>query len=153
MSNTETADGRRGAVARPCRECPFRRQDGVPGWCGTAAPEEYLLDVQADVPLPCHETIDYEDADWYAKWVNGRAGKLCAGALIMAANLCKRSRDPHRPIMAADRETVYATARDMVESHRAARVTSWSAARDALPSVVELRARLGLDAPSAEERR
>jgi hypothetical protein len=124
----------------PCRECPFRI-GGPVGWTGAAAPEEFAASILNDERMPCHRSIDYEDPQWHDRWVAGKTGRLCAGSLTMAANLCKRSRDPQRPAHEADRERVYATLPAMIDAHRAASVHSWRTS-DTADVVVEVRERL-----------
>lgn len=33
----------------------------MPGWLGAGSPESFLDCMQRDEPLPCHQTIDYDD--------------------------------------------------------------------------------------------
>lgn len=112
------------ACAQPCQACPFRRQS-LPGWLGNSSSEEFMQQTLADLAMPCHKTIDYEDADWSIKWADKETGKLCAGALIFFANICKRSRDPARPAVAADRSLVFSSAAEFVAHHDGAIVKSW----------------------------
>lgn len=128
------------AVKTPCNECPFK-VGGPVGWMGSAAPEEYAASIINDERVPCHKTIDYEDHGWHQKWVDGEAGSLCAGALTMMANLIKRTRDPQRPVVPADRVGVYPTLQAMIDAHRGASVRSWTTP-DHDPAVVEVRERL-----------
>lgn len=125
------------AKKHPCAECPFK-VGGSPGWMGSAAPEEYAASILSDERVPCHKSVDY---DWHAKWVAGEAGVLCAGALVMAANLCKRTRDTERPVVPADREGVYARLPAMIDAHRSATVCSWQTPDDH-HAVAEVRERL-----------
>lgn len=146
----------------PCHECPFRL-GGPVGWTGSAAPEEFAAAIIHDERLPCHQTIDYEDPQWQARWSEGEIGQLCAGALTMAANRAQRSRSPSRPVYPADRVNVYPSLQAMIEAHRASSVRSWKMP-DHAPVVTAIRTRLmmsGLvaappeDAPQAvgEDRR
>jgi hypothetical protein len=67
-----------------------------------------------DVPMPCHLTVNYSDPDWESKL--DRA-KYCAGALVFFRNISKLSRDPDRPRMEADKETVFASPDEFVLHH------------------------------------
>lgn len=54
-----------------------------------------MLSIYAESPLPCHQTVNYEDPRWLSKWVADKgSGRLCAGALAYYANTCKRPRNP-----------------------------------------------------------
>lgn len=95
----------------PCRQCPFRRTS-LPGWLGSDSPEGFIANVMAEVPLPCHSTINYRRADWSERWAAGRIGKLCRGALTFAANACKTPRPGSRlPVVDADPAIVFTTPR------------------------------------------
>lgn len=71
-----------------------------------------------DYPMPCHITIDYEDADWQTKWEKKLVGRLCAGAAIFFANICKLSRESDRLQLPADRETVFAWPAEFLAHHK-----------------------------------
>jgi hypothetical protein len=111
-------------VAKPCSDCPFRRKS-MPGWLGAGSPESFIQCINTDDILPCHQTIDYEDRNWKEKWAAQTTGNVCAGALIMMANMCKHPRDPAFPSMPRDRETVFATPLEFVRHHREALAQSW----------------------------
>lgn len=112
-------------TAKPCRECPFRKKAAA-GWLGAATPESFIHEiVVAENALPCHLTLDYTDPDWKKKWEAGETGQTCAGALIMAANMCKRPRDPNHPRMKADPELVFPNQRAFLDYHNNAPVKSW----------------------------
>lgn len=76
-----------------------------------------MLQVLVDRPLPCHKTIHYDDPQWAEKWDRGEQGKLCAGALIMTANLGKIPRDSSMP-RAQPSDTVFVSLQDFVNHHR-----------------------------------
>lgn len=114
--------------AKPCNACPFRKK-AVPGWLGGASPERFALQILADVRLPCHSTIDYEDPHWQDKWEAG-AGQLCAGALVMMANINKLSRDHDVPKRKRS-TTVFASLDEFIAHHRRNHARSWSDEEDA----------------------
>ena len=114
-SNSEGA-GLRPICVKPCTECPFRRTS-LPGYLGADNPADFIATAFGDYPMPCHSTIDYNDPAWKAKWEGGRTGRLCAGAAIFFANLCKLSRDRDRPTLPADRELVFAHPREFLAHH------------------------------------
>ena len=95
------------------------------GWLGAASPESFIIEISMERPLPCHLTLDYTDPDWKAQWEAGETGKTCAGALIMAANMCKLPRDPAHPRMKPDDETVFPNHRAFLDHHNNAPVKSW----------------------------
>lgn len=113
------------SAAKPCSDCPFRR-NAMPGWLGESSPEGFLDCIQRDEPLPCHQTINYEDPDWLVKWSRQRnTGRMCAGSLIFMANKAQRPHDPTFPTMPADKATVFANSVEFVRHHREAAVHSW----------------------------
>jgi hypothetical protein len=109
---------------KPCGECPFRRAS-MPGWLGSNAPADFIVAITTEQPLPCHSSIDYDDSEWRDKFMAGEEGRLCAGALIMSANMCKRPRDPTFPQRPADRELVFANHLEFMAHHENAAVRSW----------------------------
>lgn len=125
MSDEKPAMTKRDHQKSPCSSCPFRRES-MPGWLGDASPERFVLQLLTETPLPCHPTVDYDDPEWSEKWETRRAGKLCAGALVMLANICKMPRDPTTPVMKPSDE-VFSTLDAFREHHRSAKVRSWSA--------------------------
>ena len=111
-------------VARMCNDCPFRRK-AMAGWLGAGSPESFVACINRDDILPCHQTIDYTDPAWKEKWVAQTTGNACAGALIMAANTCKRPRDPTFPTMPPDHETVFSSPTEFIAFHRSSPIQSW----------------------------
>lgn len=110
---------------KPCSDCPFRRKS-MPGWLGASAPERFIGSIMTELPLPCHQTIDYDgDPSWKEKWEAQEIGSICAGALILSANLCKMPRDREFPRMKSDREQVFATPNEFIDHHRKLGVGSW----------------------------
>lgn len=112
-------------VAKPCSDCPFRRK-AMPGWLGASSPEGFIDCMERDEPLPCHQTIDYDnDPDWLLRWVRQGedTGNMCAGALIFMAN--KVQQHPFQR-MPKDHESVFSNTIEFVRYHREAGAHSWS---------------------------
>lgn len=109
---------------KPCKECPFRRT-AMRGYLGAARPEEFIIHITMDYPLPCHPTIDYRDKHWLEKWEEQQIGKICAGSLIMAANILKVPRARAFPRLPADKELVFATHTEFLDYHNSAETKSW----------------------------
>jgi len=113
---------------KPCSDCPFRRAS-APGWLGAGSPESFLDCIQRGEPLPCHQTIDYEDPDWLRKWSaqGGESdGRMCSGFLIFMANKMQAPRDKNFPRLPPDQAAVFSTSIEFVRHHREAAVRSWS---------------------------
>jgi hypothetical protein len=108
----------------PCSKCPFRRRSPA-GWLGEATPASFIVEISMERPLPCHPTIDYDDPEWLEKWGRQEIGKICAGSLILAANICKRPRDPRFPRLPRDSEAVFSTHLEFIRHHEDADVRSW----------------------------
>lgn len=150
----------RPAVRQPCSDCPFRRL-ALPGWLGRGSPESFLHCIHTDDPLPCHQTIDYDDPRWKEQWVSQSTGSMCAGALILSANMYKLPRDPNFPRMAPDEGAVFATALEFVRHHRESAVRSWddddqTVETRHLQQLIEMQARKSgqpLQAPKKTRRR
>lgn len=111
-------------VAAPCGDCPFRRK-AAPGWLGAGSPESFLDCMQRDEPLPCHQTVDYDDPEWLEKWSAQEAGSMCAGALVFMANKMQRPRNREFPTMPTDKTNVFSNSVEFVRHHREAAVHSW----------------------------
>lgn len=114
----------RPACKTPCNACPFRRK-AMPGWLGRGTPQSFIIEISLEQPLPCHLTIDYEDKSWLAKWQNQRIGMVCAGSLIMGANMAKLPRDPQFPRMKPDHDLVFSSPHEFIAFHENASVRSW----------------------------
>lgn len=108
----------------PCSQCPFRRK-ALAGWLGEATPEEFIVAISMEQPLPCHPTIDYYDKNWLAKWEAQEIGNICAGSVILAANIAKIPHSPNFPRLPPDRELVFATHQEFIDYHNNAPVKSW----------------------------
>lgn len=98
----------------------------MPGWLGEATPESFIIEISMERPLPCHQTIDYEDQDWLEKWNAGSIGSTCAGALIMSANMSKLPRDRAFPRMEKDKTAVFPSHQAFLDYHNNAPVKSWA---------------------------
>lgn len=99
---------------QPCRECPFRR-NSLPGYLGEDTPEGFMATTLADVPMPCHLTIDYEEDDWDGDQME--EASYCAGALNFFRNMCKSSRDRRRPQGEKD-PTVFSRPQEFLDHHK-----------------------------------
>lgn len=117
-------------VSKVCNDCPFRRKS-MAGWLGGSSPEGFIDCIQRDEPLPCHQTVDYDDPHWLAKWMLQRdnggkfSPKMCAGALIFMANKLQRPHVPGFPTLPRDVENVFSNSVEFVRHHREAAVHSW----------------------------
>ncbi len=111
-------------TSKPCSDCPFRRAS-MPGWLGAGSPESFIDCMQRDEPLPCHQTIDYDDPAWLEKWSAQENGSMCAGALIFMANRAQRPRAREFPTMPPDKVAVFSNSVEFVRHHREAAVRSW----------------------------
>lgn len=110
--------------ARPCGQCPFRRAARA-GWLGLATPQSFIVEISMERPLPCHPTIDYEDPSWLDDWTAQEVGRICAGSLIMAANMGKIPRDPAFPRLPSDDDEVFGNHLEFIQHHEGAEVRSW----------------------------
>jgi hypothetical protein len=108
---------------RPCSACPFRRQAPA-GWLGRGTPQSFIVEISMERPLPCHPTIDYEDPRWSERWTAQETGKICAGSLILAANMGKVPRDPAFPRLPPNR-AVFKDHLEFIRHHEEASVRSW----------------------------
>lgn len=116
--------GYRPVCKKPCNDCPFRR-NALPGWLGAATPQSFIIEISMERPLPCHQTIDYEKRDWLQKWAAQRIGNICAGSLIMSANMGKLPRDRNFPRLPADKQLVFSRPDEFITYHESAPVRSW----------------------------
>lgn len=73
---------------RPCKECPFRRDNVLEGSKpGGSSPEVYIGQVQGPFWLPCHMDSEYKD-----KQSDPACVDQCAGASIFRANVKRKLR-------------------------------------------------------------
>ena len=89
-----------GQPARPCHDCPMRR-NALPGWLGGATPEEYLRLIHSDLRVDCHAFN----------------GPQCAGVAIYRANVYKKSRDPTVLRLPMDTHAVFGTPLEFLTHH------------------------------------
>jgi hypothetical protein len=122
------AEYRKPCGTKPCDQCPFRR-DAAAGWLGEATPESFIVEISMEHPLPCHPTIDYSDPKWKEKWEAGETGRICAGSLIMSANMCKIPRDRAFPKLPSDLKAVFGNHKEFLDYHNNANVRSWESDR------------------------
>ena len=108
----------------PCSDCPFRRK-AMPGWLGAANPQSFITAISMEQPLPCHQTIDYTNPDWKVQWEAQKVGNICAGALIMSANMCKLPRDRSFPRLERDVLRVFKLPQEFIDYHENAELRSW----------------------------
>ena len=101
------------AMARPCAECPWRRQS-APGWLGSNTATGFLQLSDAGVHLPCDLTVDYEKENWRDE---ADVSPQCAGHAIFLANRCKLPRNPEQKVLPADRDLVFSWPHEFVAHH------------------------------------
>ena len=77
-------------LKQPCSGCPFKRKS-LPGWTGSATPDEFIIATLSEVEMPCHMTVDYEDEDWLEE---SQEAEYCIGSRIFFENICKMPRNP-----------------------------------------------------------
>jgi len=97
----------------------------MPGWLGAGTPQSFIVEISMERPLPCHPTIDYEDPRWLSQWEAQEVGSICAGSLVMSANMGKVPRDPAFPRLPVDKKTVFANHREFIDHHNNAKIRSW----------------------------
>jgi hypothetical protein len=110
---------------KPCNDCPFRRRS-LRGWLGSSSPEQFSATVQSEMPMPCHETIDYSDPGWQITQLDDAA--LCAGALIHMRNQFKSPRDPKlsAAVNAVEpQKNVFQWPHEFIEHHNSGEFKSW----------------------------
>jgi len=95
--------------ARPCGDCPFRR-NALPGWLG-GVPLRYFARLIHDdeTSYPCHarRPADRPEDKWQ-----------CAGLATIRANVLKVPRDRAALAVPADYANVFTSERQFVEHHR-----------------------------------
>jgi hypothetical protein len=74
------------ACAKPCSECPWRRESAG-GWLGPWTAEEWVTLANSDEPIACHTSIEISDV-WTAKT------RQCAGAAAYRKATGKLPRNP-----------------------------------------------------------
>jgi hypothetical protein len=104
--------------AKPCDECPWRRE-ALSGWLGPLNANEWAALVQSDEPVACHKTITSETSGDVAAMYDLQSGLLqCAGAAQMRTNSMKVPRDPEVAVAAeVDREAVFGSVLEFLGHH------------------------------------
>jgi hypothetical protein len=98
------------ACAKPCGECPWRRES-IPGWLGPFTAAEWLALTGSDEPVACHTTIEVDD-EWTPRT------RQCAGAAVYRRNVAKLPRNPEVAVAAErDTETIFATPGEFAAHH------------------------------------
>lgn len=97
-------------TARPCVECPWRRESAA-GWLGPMDCDEWIFLAHSDEPIACHLTLD-EDHGWDDPGV-----RQCRGAAIYRANVGKMSRDPDVERAPKDVVLVFGSRPEFVNHH------------------------------------
>lgn len=113
-------------LKEPCPQCPFRKK-ALPGWLGSAPPEEFTEGVNLEIAMPCHMTVDYRNPNW-RDTLHGDKAARCAGASAFAANCAKMPRNSifrEHVEAVGKRDDVFETPQDFIDHHRASRVRSW----------------------------
>lgn len=105
------------AVAKPCTECPWRR-DATPGHLGPHAAKEWVDMAHGEGPIACHMTIQHEDQDWSEL-------KQCAGSAIFRGNICKSPRHAKVAVFETDKVTVFGWDDQFIEHHTTTDDVSW----------------------------
>lgn len=105
-------------VAKPCRECPWRR-DSVNGHLGPHDARNWLAQVHGETAIACHMTIKTRDENGYGDWSHP-AMRQCRGAAIFRRNVGKSPRDTAVPAGPRDTETVFATNDEFINHHEGA---------------------------------
>lgn len=104
-------DGLPTPTAKPCRECPWKR-DSVRGHLGPNSAEEWLEIAHSDSPIACHMTVKSDDQDWAEL-------RQCGGSAIFRANVCKTPRHPNVAVAdEPDTQLVFAWDDEFVEHHK-----------------------------------
>jgi hypothetical protein len=75
---------------------------------------ELLQVSEAELRMPCHLHVNYENDNWEAQ---SQQAPQCAGRAIHFANRCKMPRNPSLLSLPADRETVFSNPQDFINHH------------------------------------
>lgn len=74
------------AVAKPCNDCPWRR-NATPGWLGPHTAEEWLDQAHGEAAIACHQTLP-TGGGWAPESCQ------CRGVASFRANVYKQPRNP-----------------------------------------------------------
>lgn len=106
-------DGLPTPTAKPCAECPWRRE-AVRGYLGPHTAEEWVEIAHSDSPIACHMTIKHNDQDWAEL-------RQCGGSTIFRANICKTPRHPNVAVAdETDTEQIFSWDGEFIDHHKAA---------------------------------
>lgn len=94
------------ARTKPCKECPFRRDNSLTGDSpGGSPPEVYVGQSQGPFWLPCHMEKEYD-----GKQTDPQKVSQCAGAAIYRANLGLAEKMPAQLLrLPEDKESVFSS--------------------------------------------
>lgn len=100
-------------LKKPCAECPWLKTSAK-GWLGASTPVEFVQQSEAEVQMPCHLHVNYEDDNWREEALKA---PQCAGRAVHFANRCKRPQNPKLITMPADRQNVFGNPQDFITHH------------------------------------
>jgi hypothetical protein len=100
-------------LSTACKACPWR-VDSPRGWLGASSPVEFLQQSKAELRMPCHLHVDYEQDDWQEQ---ADQAPQCAGRAIHMANRCKVPMNPELIKAKADRAAVFSNPQDFIDHH------------------------------------
>jgi hypothetical protein len=81
---------------------------------GASSPVEFLQQSEAELRMPCHLHVDYEQDDWQEQ---AAKAPQCAGRAIHMANRCKVPMNPELIKAKADRAAVFSNPQDFIDHH------------------------------------
>lgn len=80
-------------LRKPCKECPYTPK--VPGWLGSHDASRDFHDMSmADVPHPCHLTVNGNASPTDGMEIENAVEQMCAGQAMYMNKRCKSSRNP-----------------------------------------------------------
>lgn len=94
----------------PCNQCPWRKK-AAPGWLGASTPVEFLQQSEAEIHMPCHLHVDYEQDNWREQ---ADSAPPCAGRAIHFANRCKQSKTVEKVERS---EEVFTNPQEFIDHH------------------------------------
>jgi len=84
------------------------------GWLGASTPVEFLQTSEAELRMPCHLHVNYEQQDWQQQ---ANQAPQCAGRAIHFANRCKQAQEPDLLRLPADRQSVFLSPQSFIDHH------------------------------------
>ena len=100
LTSHEDAELARCQHKEPCHDCPWRRNEALPGWLGSETPEAWVQIAHSSALVDCHAFT----------------GAQCAGIAIYRANVLKRA-DPPSITLPKDHEKVFSTPMEFIAYH------------------------------------